>query len=175
VALAPRVGMNLRSAHTGLGRALRWPCAAAAALAVMALLLLCGQAQAAPICHWVDAAGGTQFAKLVPEQYRKVATCIASHNFELSAEQRRAAEQRAAEDDDKARARRASGKPAAAADGAAAFAADHRQTVCHGHARRGGRAGAALLPRGRRLYRGPAPAACKPASRADLGEAARRG
>ena len=76
---------------------------ALAALAVMALTLLPTASVATPLCRWVDDAGRKQIAEVVPERYRKTATCSDSQAYELTPEQRREAERRAAED--KARAR----------------------------------------------------------------------
>lgn len=80
-------------------------------LAALSLVLLSTGAGATSICRWVNESGRTQIAEVVPEKYRKVAVCIDSKRYELSAEQRRAAEQRAA--DDKAKARQAATVPPA--------------------------------------------------------------
>src|SRR5512143_339175 len=74
-----------------------------ASLAILALTLLPAASFATPLCRWVDDAGRTQIADVVPERYRKAATCSDSQAYELTPEQRREAERRAAED--KARAR----------------------------------------------------------------------
>ena len=74
-----------------------------AALAVTALTLLPAASVATPLCRWVDETGRTQISDLVPEKYRRAATCSDSQSYELTPEQRRQAERRAAED--KARAR----------------------------------------------------------------------
>lgn len=76
--------------------------------AALALMLLATCAGATSICRWVDERGRTQIAEVVPEKYKKVATCTDSSRYELSAEQRQAAERRVAED--KARARQAVAK-----------------------------------------------------------------
>ncbi len=78
-----------------------------------AFAMFCGlfapAAHATPICRWVNEAGGTEFASVVPERYKGVATCVESQAFELSGEQRRAADQAVAEE--KGRLSRAASKP----------------------------------------------------------------
>ena len=86
--------------------------------AALALVLLSTCAGATPICRWVDESGRTQIAEVVPEKYKKVASCTDSRRYELSAEQRQAAEQRLAEDQTKAR-QAAAAAPADRASGAA--------------------------------------------------------
>lgn len=60
---------------------------------VTATLLASPMANATPICVWLDDMGRTQYASVVPEQYKAVATCTDSQQYELSPEQQRAAEQ----------------------------------------------------------------------------------
>ena len=93
-----------------------------AALAAAALSLPPAAAVATPLCRWVDEAGRTQISDVVPERYRKAATCTDSQAYELTPEQRREAERRAAED--KARAQRqAAAGPNVQASGVSAPAA----------------------------------------------------
>jgi hypothetical protein len=73
-------------------------------------LVMSGAAQASTLCRWVDAAGRTQFAAVVPDAYKKGAICSDSQKYELPAAQRQAAEQRAA--DDRTRARQTAVTPA---------------------------------------------------------------
>jgi hypothetical protein len=95
------VGMQMRpSLHRSPLRSLQ---------AAMVLALLCTGAGATSICRWVDQAGRTQFAEVVPEKYKHVATCTDSQRYELSAAQRQAAELRLAQE--KARAREAAARP----------------------------------------------------------------
>jgi hypothetical protein len=93
-----------------------------AAVAVTGLALLPCASVATPLCRWVDESGRTQISDVVPERYRKAATCTDSQAYELTPEQRREAERRAAEL--KARAQRqAAATPDAQASGASAPAA----------------------------------------------------
>jgi hypothetical protein len=57
----------------------------------------------------VNESGLTQIADVVPDKYKKVATCTDSRKFEVSPEQRRAAEKRVA--DDRAAASKAAARP----------------------------------------------------------------
>lgn len=59
---------------------------------VAAMLLASPIANATPICVWLDDVGRTQYASVVPEEYKAVATCTDSQQYELSPEQQRAAE-----------------------------------------------------------------------------------
>jgi hypothetical protein len=73
--------------------------ALAATLAIaFAMALALPMANATPICRWVDKAGRTQVASVVPEPYKAAATCTDSQKYELSAAQRRAAEQSVEQD-----------------------------------------------------------------------------
>ncbi len=56
-------------------------------------LLASPNAFATPICVWLDDTGRTQYASVVPEHYKAVATCTDSQQYELSPDQQRAAEQ----------------------------------------------------------------------------------
>ncbi|MDI1246184.1 MAG: hypothetical protein PSV24_12355 [Rhodoferax sp.] len=86
---------------------LLWPGRALCALPVLARLpvalivvgfgLFAPLAQSTSICRWVDESGRTQLSDVVPEQYKKLATCIDSRKYELSPQQQREAESRAAE------------------------------------------------------------------------------
>jgi hypothetical protein len=58
-----------------------------------AVLLAPSMANATPICVWLDNAGRTQYASVVPDHYKSVATCTDSQKYELSPEQQRATEQ----------------------------------------------------------------------------------
>jgi hypothetical protein len=65
-------------------------------LAVLcALWPVAPQAQATPVCRWVDQYGRTQIADVVPDRYQSVATCTESQQYELTAQQRLEAEQAA--------------------------------------------------------------------------------
>jgi hypothetical protein len=68
-----------------------------------AVLLAPSMANATPICVWLDDAGRTQYASVVPDHYKSVATCTESQQYELSPEQQRATEQAAREDRARAR------------------------------------------------------------------------
>ena len=74
-----------------------------------ALALFSPTVGATTICRWVNENGRTQISEVVPDKYKKVATCTDSQKYELSPEQRRAAEQRVAED--RATARDQAAKP----------------------------------------------------------------
>jgi len=65
-------------------------------LAGLALTFLVQAVGAAPICRWVDESGRTQISDVVPDRYKKVATCTDSQQYELSPSQRREANERAA-------------------------------------------------------------------------------
>lgn len=80
-------------------------------LAAIALTVHSPTAEAVSICRWVNESGRTQIAEVVPDKYKKIATCTDSRKYELSAEQRRAAEQRVAED--RAAANKEAAKPPA--------------------------------------------------------------
>ena len=80
-------------------------------LAAIALTLQSPTAKAVSICRWVNESGRTQIAEVVPDKYKKIATCTDSRKYELSAEQRRTAEQRVAED--RAAANKEAAKPPA--------------------------------------------------------------
>jgi hypothetical protein len=67
-------------------------------LAALALTLLVQAVGAAPVCRWVDERGRTQISDVVPDKYKKAATCTDSQKYELSPAQRREADQRAAEE-----------------------------------------------------------------------------
>jgi hypothetical protein len=85
-----------------------------ALLAFLASVLLApSMANATPICVWLDDAGRTQYASVVPEPYKSVATCTDSQKYELSPEQQRATEQAKTVREDRARARLEAAKPAA--------------------------------------------------------------
>jgi hypothetical protein len=87
------------------------------ALVALAIALLPPGLGAASICRWVDEAGRTQMADVVPDRYKNVARCTDAQKYELSPEQKRDAEQRAADGQARARAR-ADAAPAAAAPAA---------------------------------------------------------
>jgi len=59
---------------------------------VTTILLALPPANATPICVWLDDVGRTQYASVVPEEYKAVARCTDSLQYELSSEQQRAAE-----------------------------------------------------------------------------------
>lgn len=95
---------------------------ALAPLVAVMLALLPPALGATPICRWKDDSGRTHLSEQVPDQYRKLAVCTDSKQYELSPEQQRAADLRA----DQARARAASAaaaRPAAPASGALRAAA----------------------------------------------------
>ncbi len=91
-------------------------------IATASLFLLSSCAGATSICQWVDSAGRTQLAEVVPEKYRKVAVCTDSQRYELTPEQRLAAQQRGA--DERAQARREAARPPA--DGASSARSPER-------------------------------------------------
>ncbi len=64
-------------------------------LLAMLAWLIALPAQATMICRWVDDAGRTQLAEIVPEKYVQSARCTDSKQFEISAERTRQAEERA--------------------------------------------------------------------------------
>jgi len=66
-------------------------------LIAVALALLSPVARSTSICRWVDDNGRTQISDVVPQKYKKSATCSDSQKYELSAEQKREVEQREAE------------------------------------------------------------------------------
>ena len=48
------------------------------------LVVACARIGATPICRWVDSDGRSQLSEMVPEQYRKGATCTDSMQYELA-------------------------------------------------------------------------------------------
>jgi hypothetical protein len=60
-------------------------------------------AHSTPICVWLDDAGRTQYASVVPDPYKAVATCTDSQKYELSPTQQRAADQAKTARTDRAR------------------------------------------------------------------------
>ena len=75
----------------------------AVSLAAVGLALHVSTAGATSVCRWLDESGRTQVAEVVPDRYKKVATCSDSQKYEISPEQRRAAAERVAEDSERAR------------------------------------------------------------------------
>lgn len=93
-----------------------------AALAAASLTLLPAPSAATPLCRWVDETGRTQISDVVPEKYRRTASCPDSQAYQLTPEQRQEAERRAA--DETARAgRQATATPTAQESSASAAAA----------------------------------------------------
>lgn len=80
------------------------PCTTVLLVMLTAMLVGSPMANATPICVWLDDVGRTQYASVVPEQYKAVATCTDSQRYELSPEQQRAAEHAKAAREDIARA-----------------------------------------------------------------------
>jgi hypothetical protein len=77
------------------------------------VLLAPSMANATPICVWLDDAGRTQYASVVPDQYKSIATCTDSQKYELSPAQQRANEQAKTAGEDRAKARLDAAKLAA--------------------------------------------------------------
>jgi hypothetical protein len=77
------------------------------------MLLASPLVHATPICVWLDDLGRTQYASVVPEQYKAVATCTDSQQYELSPDKQKAAEQAKAAREDVVRARLQAAKLAA--------------------------------------------------------------
>ena len=67
------------------------------ALIAVTLALLSPVARSMSICRWVDENGRTQMSDVVPDKYKKSASCSDSQKYELSPEQEREAQRRAAE------------------------------------------------------------------------------
>jgi hypothetical protein len=65
-------------------------------LIAVVLGLLSPSASSTSICRWVDENGRMHMSDVVPDGFRKSATCSDSQKYELSQEQSREAEQRAA-------------------------------------------------------------------------------
>jgi hypothetical protein len=83
-------------------------------LAIAAAVLLAPSiANATPICVWLDNAGRTQYASVVPDLYKAIAACTDSQKYELSPEQQRATEQAKTAREDRAKARLDAAKLAA--------------------------------------------------------------
>ena len=91
----------------------------AGVLAATMLMLLPAASFATLLCRWSDETGRTHISDVVPEKYRKTATCADSQAYQITPEQRQEAERRAA--DEKARARQqAAATPRAAGSRASA-------------------------------------------------------